>query len=157
MMTNLYPFLMGQAALKHERIPFFPEVKSEPENYLLLAHCGYFGVVPQSFCTEWTLKPKVLAIVDENATAIDARMPVGKMTLAKLHSTLNKLMVVEGELERYVQYENSDCLNGAVVKVPDGRKLVNTLYSHHYCLMTGQYQAEIDLLAKVFDVEIERC
>jgi hypothetical protein len=157
MMTNLYPFLMGQAALKHERIPYFPEVESEPENHLLLAHCGYFGVVPQSFCTEWTLKPKVLAIVDENATAIDARMPVGKITLVKFHSTLNKLMVVEGELERYVQYEHSDCLNGAVVKVPDGRKLVNALYSHHYCLMTGQYQAEIDLLAKVLNLEIERC
>jgi len=26
MMTNLYPYLMGQAALSHERIPFFPQV-----------------------------------------------------------------------------------------------------------------------------------
>ena len=79
------------------------------------------------------------------------------MTLAKLHSTLDKIMMVEGELEHYVQYEDSDCLNGAVVKVPDGRKLMNALYSHHYCLMTGHYQAEIDLLAKVFDLELEHC
>lgn len=155
MMTNLYPFLMGQAALKHERIPDFPEVKEEPENHLLLAHCGYLGVVPRSFCTEWTLRPKVLAIVDENATAIDARLPVGDMTLAKLHSTLNKIMVMEGSLESYVQYTDSDCLNGAVIRVPDGRKLMNSLYSHHYCLMSGHNSAEIDLLSKVFDLEIE--
>lgn len=155
MMTNLYPFLMGQAALKHERIPHFPEVKTEPENHLLLAHCGYFGVVPQSFCTDWTLKPKVLAIVDDNATAIDARMPTGDMTLTKLHSTLNKIMVVEGTLENYVQYSDSDCLNGAVIKVSDGRKLLNSLYSHHYCLMTGHNSTEIEILSKIFDLELE--
>ena len=36
MMTNLYPFLMGQAALAHERIPHFPAV-DEPENHILAA------------------------------------------------------------------------------------------------------------------------
>ena len=46
-MTNLYPFLMGQAALEHERIPAFPEV-DEPDDYVLAAHCGYLGVVPQA-------------------------------------------------------------------------------------------------------------
>ena len=45
-MTNLYPFLMGQAALKHERIPAFPAVDGDPRNYILVAHCGYLGVVP---------------------------------------------------------------------------------------------------------------
>ena len=68
MMTNLYPFLMGQAALKHEHIPNFPPVEGNPKNYILAAHCGYLGVVPQSFSTEWTLRDKVLAIVDDNAT-----------------------------------------------------------------------------------------
>ncbi|MFN2143931.1 MAG: hypothetical protein ACK2T7_01200, partial [Anaerolineales bacterium] len=33
MMTNMYPFLMGDAALKHEKIPNFPEVKGNPDNY----------------------------------------------------------------------------------------------------------------------------
>ena len=74
MMTNLYPFLLGNAALKHERIESFPEVDSEPENHVLVAHCGYMGVIPTSFSTEWTLRKKVLAIVDDNATAIDARL-----------------------------------------------------------------------------------
>jgi hypothetical protein len=81
MMTNMYPFLMGQAALKHERIPYFPEVESNPEDHILAAHCGYFGVVPQSFSEEWTLRKKVLAIVNDNATAIDGRMPTGDCTL----------------------------------------------------------------------------
>ena len=111
MMTNLYPFLMGMAALKHERIEGFPEVE-DPNDHILAAHCGYFGVVPQSFATEWTLKPKVLAIVDDNAIAIDARMPQGDILLAKLHPTLEKIMVVNGELEGYVQYPDSDCRNG---------------------------------------------
>ena len=50
MMTNLYPFLLGNAALKHERIKSFPDVASEPENHVLVAHCGYMGVIPHSFC-----------------------------------------------------------------------------------------------------------
>lgn len=157
MMTNLYPFLMGQAALKHERIPHFPDVESEPENHILAAHCGYLGVVPPDFSTEeWTLRPKVLAIVDDNASAIDARMPTGEMTLAKLHPTLNKLTVTEGSLEGYAQYPDSDCLNGAVLKVPDGRNLVNTLSSHHYLLMTGHHLADIEMVGQLFDIAIEK-
>ena len=156
MMTNLYPFLMGQAALKHERIPHFPEVEGNPDNYILAAHCGYLGVVPPSFSTEWTLRPKVLAIVDENATAIDARLPEGTMTLAKLHPSLNKLTITEGDLTRYTQYEDSDCLNGAVLRVPDGRHLVNTLSSHHYLLMTGHNLADIEMVGQLFGIEIEK-
>ncbi len=66
MMTNMYPFLMGQAALKHEHIPEFPQVAGNPADHILMAHCGYLGVVPQSFSTEWALRDKVLAIVDDN-------------------------------------------------------------------------------------------
>ena len=156
MMTNLYPFLMGQAALKHERIPHFPEVEGNSDNYILAAHCGYLGVVPPSFSTEWTLRSKVLAIVDENATAIDARLPEGNMTLAKLHPTLNKLTITEGNLTSYTQYADSDCLNGAVLRVPDGRHLVNTLSSHHYLLMTGHNLADIEMVGQLFNIEIEK-
>jgi hypothetical protein len=93
MMTNLYPFLLGNAALKHERIESFPEVEADPENHILVAHCGYMGVIPESFATEWSLRKKVLAIVDENASAIDARLPVGDITLAKLHPSMDKMTV----------------------------------------------------------------
>ncbi len=155
MMTNMYPFLMGDAALKHERIPYFPEVEGDPENYILAAHCGYFGVVPQSFCTEWVLRDKVLAIVDDNATAIDARMPEGRMTLAKLQPDLTTISVIEGEIEKYVQYDDSDCLNGAVIRVSDGHKLVSSLTSHHYLILTGHRLPEIQQIAKIFDWTVE--
>ena len=89
-MTNLYPFLMGNAALKHEKIPYFPTV-DKPENHILVAHCGFLGVIPQSWATEWTLRPPVLEIVDPNAHAIDARLPEGQMTIVKIASTMDTL------------------------------------------------------------------
>jgi len=155
MMTNMYPFLMGDAALKHERIPYFPPVEGNPDNYLLAAHCGYFGVVPQSFSTEWTLRSKVLAIVDENATAIDARMPEGPITLAKLNPNFDIMHVIEGEIETYAQYEDSDFLNGAVIRVRDGHALVASLASHHYLILTGHQLADIRQIAKVFGFKVE--
>ncbi len=96
MMTNLYPFVMGQAALKHEHIPNFPEVEGDPQDYILAAHCGYLGVVPQSFSTEWALRDKVLAIVDDNATALDARLPEGPITLVKLAPPFDRWSLIEG-------------------------------------------------------------
>jgi len=155
MMTNMYPFLMGDAALKHEKIPYFPEVKGNPDNYILAAHCGYFGVVPQSFATDWSVESKVLAIVDENAIALDARMPEGAMTLAKLHPDLETISVIEGEIEKYIQYENSDCINGAVIRVNDGHQLVSSLSSHHYLILTGHRLPEIRQIAQVFGWKVE--
>ena len=155
MMTNLYPFLLGQAALKHEKIDRFPTVVAEPENHLLVAHCGYMGVIPSSFATEWTLRSKVLAIVDDNATAIDARLPVGPITLAKLHPTLEGLSAVEGELTGYAQFPGSDCRNGGVIRVPDGRRLMDRLVSHHYLLLTGHHLRDIQLVAQVLDLDVE--
>ena len=154
MMTNLYPFILGQAALKHERIPSFPDAK-EPENCILVAHCGYFGVVPQSFSTEWKLKPKVLAIVNDNATAIDARFPEGPVTLAKLHPKLDLMSVAEGALESYAQYPDSDCKNGAVIRVKNGPEMVRSLASHHYLVTTGHNEADIRMLGRIFDFGVE--
>jgi hypothetical protein len=153
MMTNLYPFQMGNAALKHEHIPYFPEVEGAPEDYILAAHCGYLGVVPQSFSTEWMLKEKVLAIVDDNATAIDARLPQGDITLVKLMPPFDRWSIVEGELPKYAGFENSHCLNGAVIHVPNGKKLVDDLVSHHYIITTGHNLNELQMVSKVFDLE----
>ena len=153
MMTNLYPFLMGQAALKHEHIPHFPEVEGKPENHILAAHCGYLGVVPQSFATEWTLREKVLAIVDDNATAIDARLPEGPITLVKLMPPFDRWSVIEGGLVKYAQFEDSHCLNGAVIEVPNGPKMVDEVVSHHYILTTGRNQNALEMISKVFDLE----
>ncbi len=153
MMTNLYPFLMGQAALKHEHIPEFPDVPGEPRDYILAAHCGYLGVVPQAFSTEWVLRDKVLAIVDDNATAIDARLPEGPVTLVKLVPPFDRWTLIEGELPKYVQYPGSHCLNGAVLKVPNGPRMVDRMVSHHHIVTTGHNQNALEMVALVFDLE----
>lgn len=154
MMSNVYPFLLGMAALKHEKIDKFPDVE-KPENHLLVAHCGYMGLVPKCFSTEWTLRPPVLAIVDENAMALDARMATGDITLAKLHLSFNSLQVINATFEKYVQYPGSDCRNGALLKVEDGHRLVKKLYSHHNCLITGNKKIELDFMARVLGIEVE--
>jgi hypothetical protein len=153
MMTNLYPFLMGQAALKHEHIPNFPDVAGKPENHILAAHCGYLGVVPQSFSTNWTLKEKVLAIVDDNATAIDARLPEGPITLVKLTPPFESWSVIEGNLPKYAQFADSHCLNGAVIEVSNGPKMIDNLVSHHFIITTGHNQNALEVVSKVFDLE----
>jgi hypothetical protein len=153
-MSNVYPFLVGNAALKHERIKAFPKV-DEPENHLLIVHCGYFGLAPKSCCSQWALKPKVLAIVNDNATAVDARLPQGKVTLVKLDPTFNKLMVIAGSIVDYVQYPGSDCRNGAVICIKDGHKLMKSFYSHHYGIIAGDRIPEIDFIAKTFGLVLE--
>lgn len=155
MMTNMYPFLMGQTALKHERIRQFPDV-DEGENCVLVAHCGYLGVLPVSFSTEWNLRPKVLRIVDDNATAIDARMAAGPVTLAKLGPALDSLTIAEGKLEGYAQYPGSDCLNGGIIRVANGHRLMSRLPSHHALVMAGHHTANLENLGTVFGLRIDR-
>lgn len=154
-MSNIYPFLMGMAALKHEKIEKFPEV-DEPENYLLIVHCGYFGLIPECMASEWTLRKKVLAIVDKNATVIDARLPLGKVVITKLHPDLNEIMVTTGKLENYVQYPGSDCRNGGLIKVKDGYRLMDLFYSHHNCIVVGDKSEDLKYMSKVFDIDIVR-
>lgn len=153
-MTNLYPFIMGKAALSHERIPHFPEV-DEPENHLLAAHCGYFGLVPEPFADKWNLRKRVLAMVDDNATVIDATMPTGAITLIKFQPYLNKISLSEAELIDYIQYEDSDCLNGGIIKVKDGHNFVDKVVSHHYIVMKGHQKTALNMIAQIFDYEIE--
>jgi L-fucose isomerase-like protein len=155
MMTNLYPFLMGAAVLKHERIPSFPEV-DEPQNHILVAHSGYFGEVPRSCATEWTMRPPVLQIVNRNAHAIDARLAEGPVTIVKVASDMRTLTVTPAVLTRYVQYENSDCLNGAVLRVEDGYRFVEMLPSHHAILATGDLRRRVGLMASVMGLTTQR-
>jgi hypothetical protein len=130
-------------------------VASEPENHIQIAHCGYLGVIPQPFAAEWTLRKKVLAIVDDNATVIDAQLQTGDVTLAKLHPSMDKMTVAEGTLTGFSQFPGSDCLNGGVVKIRDGRKLMDSLASHHYLLLAGHHSVNIQFLGKVFGFEIK--
>jgi hypothetical protein len=156
MLTNLYPFLLGQAALHHERIDAFPPVDGPPGDHVLVAHCGYMGLMPPSLATTWTLRPKVLAIVDDHAVAIDARFPAGPVTLAKLHADMSRMTVAAGELTGFAEYPNSDCRVGGIIRVRDGHKLMTSLASHHYVLLAGHHRADIENLGKVFGLKIEQ-
>jgi hypothetical protein len=155
MMTNLYPFLMGDAALKHEKIPYFPEVEAQ-QNHILAAHCGFFGIVPQSWATEWAVKPPVLEIVDDNAHALDARFPLGDLTIVKIDSTITDLTTTPALLTNYEQYENSDCLNGAVLRVEDGYRYVERLPSHHAVLAIGDITRRLELVGDVMGLSVTR-
>jgi hypothetical protein len=86
---------------------------------------------------------------------VDARLATGEITLAKLGPTLGEIVAVEGKLEGYVQYPGSDCLNGGVVSVPDGFKLVQRLPSHHCVIVPGHRLGEIELIAKVFGLRVQ--
>jgi len=153
MMTNLYPFLVGMAALAHEKIDRFPEIE-DPDNHALGVHCGYFGFAPRPFCTEWTVRPKVLAIVDENALMVDCRLPLGDVTLAKIYPGFKKLSVIKAEIEKYVQYPGSDCRNGALIRYGDGHRVMDNLCSHHSLIVSGDVRPQLRQLAKVFDWEV---
>ncbi len=149
MMTNLYPFLVGMAALAHEHIDQFPDIE-DPDNHALGVHCGYFGLVPRSFCSEWTLRPKVLAIVDDQAIVVDCRLPKGPVTLAKIFPGFKKLSIIEAEIEDYVQYPGSDCRNGALIRYKDGHKVMDALCSHHSLIVSGNVKPQMLQMAKVF-------
>jgi len=154
MMSNVYPFLMGMAALKHEKISSFPDMP-EPENHALVAHCGYFGLLPRQYSTDWVLEPKVLSIVDDNASAINARLPLGPVTLSKIDPHLKTLQILPSVLESYAAYPGSDCRNGGIVRVRDGRALMDRLYSHHQIFTTGDKSVELKIAAKAFGLEAE--
>jgi hypothetical protein len=153
MMTNLYPFLVGMAALAHEKIDKFPEI-DDPDNHALGVHCGFYGFAPQSFCSKWMMRPKVLEIVDENAHMIDCEFPKGPVTLAKIYPDLKRFSVIEAEIEDYVQYPGSDCRNGALIRWKDGHKIMEHLCSHHSLIVAGNQKPALTQLAKTFGFEL---
>jgi hypothetical protein len=156
MMTNIYPFLVGMAALKHEKIDTFPDIE-DPDNHALGVHCGYFGFAPQSFCTQWVMRPKVLAIVNDDAIMIDCRMKCGPITMAKLRSDMKGITIIEAEIENYVQYPGSDCRNGALIRYRNqsGHKVMEALSSHHAILIQGNITHELIQMAKVYGFSTE--
>ena len=157
MMTNIYPFLVGMAALKHEKIDHFPDVPNG-DNHALGVHCGYFGFAPRSFCTSWMLRPKVLEIVSDNALMVDCRMATGPITLAKLSSDMKKLTLIDCEIVDYVQYPGSDCRNGALIhyRNDNGHEVMDALSSHHALLIQGEQIPLIMQAARIFGFEINK-
>lgn len=156
MMTNIYPFLIGMAALKHEKIQEFPKI-DDPDNHALGVHCGYFGFAPRSFCSRWILRPKVLEIVDEQAVAVDCEMKTGDITMAKIRPDMKKITIIEAIIEDYVQYPESDCRNGALIRYRNGagHKVMEKLSSHHAILIQGNVTYLLIEMAKILGIEYE--
>jgi hypothetical protein len=94
-------------------------------------------------------------MVNENSHVIDAKMPIGPITLVKFQPFLKKVSLSEAELTGYVQYENSDCLNGGIIKVKDGQNFVENVVSHHYIVFAGHQYASMKLISQIFDYELE--
>ena len=154
-MTNIYPFLVGQPVLDHMDISAFPEV-ADAENYLLAGHCGYLGVLPQSHSVEsWALRPSVIDIFEGRGGAIDGRLPLGDVTLVKLHPDCAAWTVIKGDLEDYFQAPQSGLSKvAAVIHVGNGPALLDQITSQHYILTQGAAAADFRLLAKVFGLDV---
>lgn len=149
MMTNIYPFLVGKAAIHHEKIDEFPEVP-DPENHALGVHCGYAGFVPRCFCQKWKMVPKVLEIVNEKAYMIDGELPEGDMVLAKINPSFDRITVIPGAIDKYVQFPGTDARNASLLHYSNGEKVMESLPSHHQMIITGKQKAAIGQIANVF-------
>ena len=154
MMTNIYPFLVGKAAVYHEKMEDFPEVE-EPENHALGVHCGYAGFAPRSFCTRWKMVPKVLEIVNEKAYMIDCELPAEDMVLAKINPSFDKITVIPGKIEKYMQFPGTDARNASLLKYGNGEKVMEELPSHHQMIISGKQKNAIGQVARVFGWELE--
>ena len=155
MMTNIYPFLVGKAAIHHERMTDFPETE-EPENHALGVHCGYAGFAPRPFCGEkWKIVPKELAIVNEQAVMVDCELPAGDMVLAKIDPSFDRITVIPGKLEKYLQFPGTDARNASLLRYRDGEKVMEELPSHHQMIIIGKQKAGIIQIARVFGWKCE--
>lgn len=149
MMTNIYPFLVGDAAIHHEKIDKFPDVP-EFENHALGVHCGYAGFAPRPFCTKWKMVPKVLEIVGDDAHMVNCELPTGDMVLAKINPSFDKITVIPGQIEKYVQFPGTDARNASLLHYHNGEQVMEFLPSHHQMIITGKHKASIMQIAKVF-------
>ncbi|MDR2513936.1 MAG: hypothetical protein LBD02_01860 [Christensenellaceae bacterium] len=154
--TNIYPFLMGLAAVRHEKISDFPQVE-RPENHALLVHCGYCGLIPENIASSWVLRPAVLGMLNENAVMIDGEIPRGDLALLKLHSRLDRWLLAPAELTGYARYPGSDCRCGGVIRVRDGHELMEKIYSHHITVMPGKLVPYLKLVGRLLGLENELC
>jgi L-fucose isomerase-like protein len=83
-------------------------------------------------------------------------MPEGPVTMFKVAGDMQALAVTPAVLTGYVQYEDSDCLNGGVLRVEDGYRFVESLPSHHTVLAQGDLARRAEVVAGVMDMTVER-
>ena len=59
-------------------------------------------------------------------------------------------------LSTFTQYQDSDCRNGAILRVEDGYRFVERIPSHHVILATCDLGRRIDVMASVLGMGVER-
>lgn len=69
---------------------------------------------------------------------------------------MDRMTVAEGQLKGYAQFANSDCLNGGVIQVRNGHRLMDSLASHHYVLLVGHHLADIRMVSKALRFSVEQ-
>ncbi len=62
---------------------------------------------------------------------------------------MDRITVTPAELPDYEQYENSDCSNGAVLRVEDGYRYVERLPSHHVVIAVGNVTRRLEVVGPV--------
>jgi hypothetical protein len=82
-------------------------------------------------------------------------LPVGPITMAKLDPKLENLQVTPAVLEGYAGYPGSDCRNGGLIKVRNGRAVMDRLVSHHQIFTTGDRSVELGIAARAFGLGID--
>lgn len=91
-------------------------------------------------------------IVNPNSNVIDARLPEGD----KITSTMDSFVVAPAVVTNYEQYDNSDCLNGAVLRVEDGYRFEENLASHHAVLAVGDISRRLDVVGGVLGPAMQK-
>lgn len=97
----------------------------------------------------------MLEIVNEHAHVIDGELPAGDMVLAKINPTFDRITVIPGKIEKYVQFPGTDSRNASLLHYSNGEQVMEGLPSHHQLIITGKQKAPIAQVAKVFGWEME--
>lgn len=69
----------------------------------------------------------------------------GDVTLAKIYPDFKRLSIIEAEIEDYVGYPGSDCLNGALIRYKNGNgaAVMENLCSHHSLILAGNQTVKL--------------
>jgi hypothetical protein len=75
--------------------------------------------------------------------------------MAKLMPTFDTLVATAAELTGYAGWPGSDCVNGGLIRVRDGRRMMERLPSHHALVMVGDHTADLRMIGPVFGLAVE--
>lgn len=78
------------------------------------------------------------------------------VTLARMHFSFDKILAFKAEILN--TYQGIACRETLDLKVENGKKLDKYLeeYGHHFSMIPGDYMSEIDYLASLFKVRLEK-